>query len=560
MGKGRRKITFAKAKALSPMRKLLLYIVIASLTSISSLVSAQTKVELLNADVLEYKEAVFGKVRRLIGNVSFKQEDVTMFCDSAYQNEEDNSFTAYNNVKIYQGDSVSMFGDTLFYEGDTRQALLKGEVVTLQDGQMTLTTDAIRYDAVNGVGYYTTGGTIINKENNLVSQIGTYDTKSKTFGFKQDIVLKNPEYIMYSDTLQYNTESRIAYFFGPSDIYSTKDSNHVYCENGWYDTKINYSQFSINSYIETKDKKLSADSMVYTGKTGIDRAYRNILLVDTTNKIEIRGQLGEYNRKANIAWVTKAPNAAMQVEDDTLFITADTLKTTYDTAEKNRTLYTYYNTRFFKKDLQGVCDSLQYSFKDSVINMEVNPIVWSDNNQITADSIRVYMKNGGIHSIKMMLNTFIVSEKDSGDKYNQIKGKNAEAFFKDKKLKQVNVYKDVQNVYYVEEDTGKYIGMQTIICGEMKIILEKNKVSKVHYYLEPEGDMHPMDKIPAGEDKLDGFVWHENVRPQSREDVTPVYDPTKKPAPKKVTPTKKKETDEVVEVETIAPKTKDENE
>ncbi len=560
MGKGRRKITFAKAKALSPMRKLLLYIVIASFTSISSLVNAQTKVELLNADVLEYKEAVFGKVRRLIGNVSFKQEDVTMFCDSAYQNEEDNSFTAYNNVKIYQGDSVSMFGDTLFYEGDTRQALLKGEVVTLQDGQMTLTTDAIRYDAVNGIGYYTTGGTIVNKENNLVSQIGTYDTKSKTFGFKQDIVLKNPEYIMYSDTLQYNTESRIAYFFGPSDIYSTKDSNHVYCENGWYDTKINYSQFSINSYIETKDKKLSADSMVYTGKTGIDRAYRNILLVDTTNKIEIRGQLGEYNRKANIAWVTKAPNAAMQVEDDTLFITADTLKTTYDTAEKNRTLYTYYNTRFFKKDLQGVCDSLQYSFKDSVINMEVNPIVWSDNNQITADSIKVYMKNGGIHSIKMMLNTFIVSEKDSGDKYNQIKGKNAEAFFKDKKLKQVNVYKDVQNVYYVEEDTGKYIGMQTIICGEMKIILEKNKVSKVHYYLEPEGDMHPMDKIPAGEDKLDGFVWHENIRPQSREDVTPVYDPTKKPAPKKVKPTKQKETDEVVEVETIAPKTKDENE
>jgi lipopolysaccharide export system protein LptA len=560
MGKGRRKITFAKVKALSPMRKLLLYIVIASFTSISSLVNAQTKVELLNADVLEYKEAVFGKVRRLIGNVSFKQEDVTMFCDSAYQNEEDNSFTAYNNVKIYQGDSVSMFGDTLFYEGNTRQALLKGEVVTLQDGQMTLTTDAIRYDAINGVGYYTTGGTIVNKENNLVSQIGTYDTKSKTFGFKQDIVLKNPEYIMYSDTLQYNTESRIAYFFGPTDIYATKDSNHVYCENGWYNTKINYSQFSINSYIETKDKKLSADSMVYTGKTGIDRAYRNILLVDTTNKIEIRGQLGEYNRKANIAWVTKAPNAAMQVEDDTLFITADTLKTSYDTAEKNRTLYTYYNTKFFKKDLQGVCDSLQYSFKDSVINMEVNPIVWSDNNQITADSIRVYMKSGGIHSIKMMLNTFIVSEKDSGDKYNQIKGKNAEAFFKDKKLKQVNVYKDVQNVYYVEEDTGKYIGMQTIICGEMKIILEKNKVSKVHYYLEPEGDMHPMDKIPAGEDKLDGFVWHENIRPLSREDVTPIYDPTKKPAPKKVTPTKQKETDEVVEVETIAPKTKDENE
>lgn len=554
MGKGRRKITFAKVKVLHPMIKNLIhifFIIVLLVLAINS--NAQTQVEILNAEYLDYHQANYGKVKRLIGNVEIKQDDITMFCDSAYVYEVDNSFTAFDNVKIYQGDSVSMFGDSLFYEGNTRQALLKGEVVTLQDGQMTLTTDAIRYDAVNGIGYYTTGGTIVNKENNLVSQIGTYYTKTKTFEFKQKVVLKNPEYTMFSDTLQYHTDTRTAYFFGPTDIYATKDTNHVYCENGWYNTKINYSQFSKNSYIETKDKKLSADSMVYTGKTGIDRAYGNIHLIDTTNKIEIRGQLGEYNRIKNIAWVTQAPNAIMQVENDSLFITADTLKTWFDTARQNRTLYTYHNTKFYKKDLQGACDSLQYSFKDSVINMEINPVVWSDNNQITADSIRVYMKDGGVKTIEMKLNTFIVSEKDSGDKYNQIKGKNAIAYFQSKKLKQVNIYKDVQNVYYVEEDTGKYIGMQTIICGEMTIVLENNKVSKVHYYLEPDGDMYPMDKIPQGKDKLEGFIWQIDRRPLSRKDVTPVYDPNKKPEPKKVVNPVKQKTVNEVDFETEAP-------
>lgn len=536
MGKGDIKITFAKVMALNPMGKhIFKTLFIFFLVSCAIDANSQTKIEIKHADYGDYNKNAYGDVNRLIGNVELKQDDITMFCDSAYVYRETNSFTAFNNIKIYQGDSVSMFGDSLFYEGNTRQALLKGEIVTLNDGQMTLTTDAIRYDALNGVGYYTTGGTIVNRENNLVSKIGTYDTKSKTFGFKKDITLKNPEYVMYSDTLQYNTVSQIAYFFGPTNIYAEKDSTHIYCENGWYNTKINYSQFSINSYVETKDKKLSADSMVYTGKTGIDRAYRNILLVDTTNKIEIRGQLGQYNRNTNIAWVTRAPNAQMMVEGDTLFITADTLKTWFDSTRQNRTLYTYHNTKFFKKDIQGVCDSLQYSFNDSVINLEVNPVVWSESNQITADTIRLYMKDGQMSSIKMFKNTFIAAEKDSGLRYNQIKGRNAEGFFAYKKLRRVDVNNDVENIYYVEEDTGKYLGMQKIACGNLSIIIADNKITEVRYYLDPQGDLHPMDQIPAGEEQLKGFTWLAERRPKNRADVTPTYVPpvAKAEAPKK---------------------------
>lgn len=525
MGKGRGKFTITGNTALMHcmyLKRLLFSLIF---LVIGGAAFGQTKVEVLNADYLDYKEAVYGKVRRLIGNVGFRQDDVTMYCDSAYQNEEDNSFKAFNNIRIYQGDSVSMFGDTLDYDGNLRKALLRGKTVTLHDGDMTLTTDIINYDANEGIGYYTTGGHIVNKENNLTSTIGTYDTKSKTFGFKDSVVLKNPEYTMYCDTLQYNTASRYAYFFGPTRIYDNSDSSMVYCENGWYNTAINYSQFSKNSYILTKDKKLSADSMVYTGKTGIDQAYRNILLVDTTNKIEIRGQRGTYNRNTNQAWVTEAASGAIKVEDDTLFMTADTLKTWYDSTRKNRTLYAYHNTRYFKKDMQGLCDSLQYSFNDSVINMEGSPVLWSEQNQITADTIRVYMKNGQINRLEMLKNTFVVSEKDT-TKYNQVRGRNAEGYFKDRKLREVLVNSDVENIYYIEEDTGKYIGMNKIVCGNLKLVIHENKVHEVRYYNGPTGNMYPMDQLPA-EVRLKGFKWLKEKRPLSKADVTPVYIPKK---------------------------------
>jgi lipopolysaccharide export system protein LptA len=536
MGKGEIKITFAKVMALSRMSKHhLQFIFIALFMGLSFFAKAQTQIEFLGADYGDYDETQFGKVNRLIGNVRFKHEDVTMFCDSAYLYKETNSFEAFNNVRIYQGDSVSLFGDTMYYNGNTRHALMKGKVVTLSDNEMTLTTDIVNYDAPTGIGYYTTGGHIVNKENNMVSREGNYDTKAKTFIFKDSIILTNPEYVMYSDTLHYNTETRFAYFFGPTRIINIKDSTIVYCENGWYNTKINYSQINKNAYIFTEDKKLFADSMVYTGKTAVDEAFGNIYLVDTTNKIEIRGQRGTYNRNTNKAWITQAPMAAMQAENDTLFVTADTLLTTYDTLTKNRTLYTYHKTKFFKKDLQGTCDSLQYSFKDSVINMEVNPIVWSDNNQITADTLRVYMKDGQMSSIKMLKNVFIAMQRDSL-KYNQVKGRNAQAYFANKKLRVVTVNQDVENVYYVEEDTGKYIGMQRVICGSLRIVVDSNKVTEVHYQLSPTGVLHPMDKIPAGEDRLKGFAWLDAQRPKSKEDITPVYIAPK--APEKTAPAK----------------------
>ncbi len=112
----------------------------------------KTKVELLNANTLEYDESLGKNVRRLIGDVRLKHEDALMTCDSAYMYSETNSFDAFGNVHIYQGDSVQLFGDSLKYNGNTRKAQLNGNV-KLIDKDMTLTSTNLNYDRKTKMGY-----------------------------------------------------------------------------------------------------------------------------------------------------------------------------------------------------------------------------------------------------------------------------------------------------------------------------------------------------------------------------------------------------------------------
>ena len=120
-----------------------------------------TKIELIHADSLNYDKEVNQNVRRLVGNVSLKHEDAIMNCDSAYLFAETNSMEAFGRIRINQGDTVSLVGDHLNYDGNTSTAVVTGSVI-LTDRKMTLTTDKINYNRKSGLASYTTGGKIVD--------------------------------------------------------------------------------------------------------------------------------------------------------------------------------------------------------------------------------------------------------------------------------------------------------------------------------------------------------------------------------------------------------------
>ena len=466
----------------------------------------QSTIELLGADVIEYDQE-FVDAERVKGNVRFKQDQVLMNCDSAYFYRKDNRIEAYGNIYIRQRDTFNLWGDYLEYDGDKKQAYVRDNV-RLRDQDMQLTTDMVQYDVEAKIAFYTTGGRIVNGSDRLTSKQGRYYSRSKTFFFKDRVLLVNPEYQMKSDTLSYNTFSKVAYFYGPTYIYS--EENTIFCRYGWYNTNENTSQFSKGVWIQGKDNKLVADSLLYNRNTGIGQAFRNITLIDTVEQIKIEGQYGISYRKTGKTMVTGNPLAIKYFEDDSLFVKADTLIDLADTT--GRRLSAFYNTKIHKTDMQGVSDSLIYSFTDSTISMLGKPVLWTEENQITGDTLVVYRKNGSLKRLEVIEEAFIVSYVQP-EVYNQIDGNDMTAYFNQNKLHKVNVQGNGQSVYYVKENDTAYTGVNHMVCSDMLIYVEDNTVSDVRYYDSPKGGFYPVTDFPSDKKKLPNFVWYPNKRP-----------------------------------------------
>ncbi len=499
-------------------RSLLFFLLLCS----GILVQAQSKVELLGANELTGIEKDGVSLMRLVGNVSFKQDNAIMRCDSAYQNKKENTFEAFGNVSINENDSLQLNSRYLKYYGNDKKAFVRDQVY-MTDGQMTLTTDQLDYDLKTRIAYYSTGGHVVNQDNVLDSRIGSYNANSKTFGFKKKVVLVNPEYVLKTDTLQYNTLSKTAFFFGPTTI-DSKDG-FIYCENGWYNTYSQRARFSRNAYAINKEYRLSADSMIYGGKMGIDTALSNIWMKDTVNHLVISGQKAVYNRNTSIAVVTKNPMASVLMDGDSLHIVGDTLRSTSDSL-KRKSIYAFHKVRFFGKDLQGICDSLHYSQLDSMIYMENDPVLWNETRQMRADSIHVRVVKGKVERADFIDKAMIIEEVDTL-LYNQIRGNLINAWFTEKHLSEVYVQGNAENVYFQEEegkepqDTATLSSMNYVICTDIRLRFDTaGKAEEILYIEKPEGTDYPINQLPGGEkQQLKGFDWRVEERPRSKADL-----------------------------------------
>ena len=475
----------------------------------TSSVAGKTKIEIIGADELVYDQEI-GRYQMCRGNVRFKQGNVFMDCDSARFYEDINKIEAFSHIYIRQKDTLNLWGDYLEYDGDIRQAKVSKNV-RLTDGKMKLTTSEINYDLVDKIGYYTTGGDIVNGEDKLYSQKGTYYSRTKEFFFKDSVKLTNPEYVMTSDTLKYNTVSKVATFFGPTYIHS--EENVIFCNYGWYNTDKEISQFSKGAYIEGKQNKLLADSMMYYRSTGLGEAFGNLKLTDTVEQITITGEYGKYQRFTKTTLITGNPQAIKITDEDSLFLKADTLVDLADTSADRR-LIAYRQVRLFKSDLQAVSDSLEYNFTDSTIGFYQNPILWTDSNQITGDTILVFRNADGIEKVQAFNNGFIV-EKDVNGLYNQISGKTLDAFFVTGKINRIEVNGSGQSVYYAKEDSTQYSGVNDVVCGKMIIYIDTtNQVRTISFLDQPKATFYPLESFPSSKSRLPGFVWKASIRPK----------------------------------------------
>lgn len=474
------------------------------------------RIELRHADVLEYDESLGQKARRLLGNVAFEHEGALMYCDSAYL-YENNSLDAFSNVRINKGDSIKLFCQKLNYNGDSELAKARVKV-RMEDRKMTVISEALDYDMANDQAWYLDNGTVLSAENTLTSRIGYYFSKMEEAFFKDDVKLVNSRYTLWADTLRYNARTEVAFFLGPTRIESKE--NTVLCTRGWYDTDRDISQFSHRPTMLSKDQSIIGDSIYYNKNYGFGKALGNVEVADTSEKVLLTGGRAKYFEKGSVVLMTDSALMVQDMGGDSLHLHGDTLLSIVDTLLDRRILFAFHRTKFFKSDMQGKCDSLVYSYVDSTIRLYDDPLIWSDENQLTSDSTWIQMRNGRADKLYMKQNALIISEEDSTlGLYNQIKGREMVGHFRDSRLHRVDVDGDGETVYYGSEEGTAPENVNQAKSSRLYIIIEANKVKQITFLSQPDATLYPIKDVKPAEMRLEGFRWRIAERPMKVEDI-----------------------------------------
>jgi lipopolysaccharide export system protein LptA len=630
----------------------------------------------LHADLYTYDRKIIANAERLIGNVVMSHGNVIMYCDSAYSYKDSNKVDAFGHVHIIQADTLHIYGNKTKYDGNTKIARVKGNV-KMVNKSIVLTTDELIYDMKANVGYYDTGGKIVDTANVLVSKIGRYYSREDLCFFKDSVKVTNKDFVLRADTLKYNTKTERAFIVGPTHIVGTTKEGTLYSERGWYDTRTNIAELYKASKIMGKEQSLQGDTIFYARKTGFGKARSKVLLSDTTNHVIITGRTGVYNEKTKIAFVTDSAIFMQYTSKDTLFMHADTLKSVpdvsknevaekivnkaivpkssgskkndpgkltagkldtairklnilndstlakidsakiSDTAAKllekiaetktdtinqvktdtvnvnqkipvpveklalalkdsawalkdtvklkpdtlvsllvkpskkdtaavvadtskneNKLFMAYHRVRFYKKDLQGLCDSLSYQMKDSLMRLFKDPVLWSDVHQMTAEKIEYRPHKPDPSIARLDNNGFIISREDS-IKFNQISGKTLVGYIYKNELKNIEVNGNAVTLYYIK-NKDQYSGMNKLESSKISVTMVNSKIDNIDFFPSPEGKSIPLKDLTPEDSKLKGFEWREGEKPRNRFDLYPVDEKRKKNAGSEKKPATKK--------------------
>ena len=484
---------------------------------VSAYAQQTRKVEILHANSLEYDKSIGENVNRLLGKVVFRHEDFYMFCDSAYFYFDTNTIKAFNNIRIKQGDSILLIGKYLEYNGDTRIAKMRDSVIFMHNKSF-LITDSLDYDRNLDMAYYYFKGRIYDGENKLRSKRGYYYTRFRDYYAVDSVVLINPQYTMFSDTLRYNTETAISYFYGPTNIVA--DSNFIYCENGFYNTRTDEAGFSENAWLRSGSNFLKGDSLFYNRRIRFGEAFKNVSIIDTVENINAYGDYGYFYENPQKAMLTEKALIEYYFDDDVVYLHSDTVFIYVDTADF-RHIKAFYKVQAYKTDFQLACDSLYFNSQDSILKLFFNPVVWGKNSQLTGDFIQVHFKDKKADWFFVDGNSFAVMqvEQDTA-KFNQVLSRTMLGTINDNKIETIDLKNDCQTIYYViDEDTDEITAYNKIVSSNMKVAFEDNKLKMIWFYENPKGETIPIEQLKNEQLFLRGFRWLEEFRPKTKDDI-----------------------------------------
>lgn len=507
-----------------------------------------------HADVLHKQDRDSFMV--LSGTVHFSKGAMQMYCDSAHYYPTSESMDAFGNVRMQQGDTLFIYADELNYDGLREIAYLyadEGKDVRMINRNVRLNTPEFTYDMVDERGYYTNGGVLTDPQNRLVSVEGEYLPATKEANFYIDVHLHRIDgrdtLDIYSDTMYYDTRTRIAEFYSPTEIISGRGTIHT--TEGVYDTRNNQAQLFKHSTVHTDSTStLTGDTILYDRDRGYGEAFGNVDITDSARQTTLRGTYGYYNRLVDSAFVTGRALAMEYSRGDTLYmhgryiksiLDIDTIRTTVtdtiappagspDTVQpqiikreivstdSTHVFTAWPRVRFYRSDMQGLCDSMIFVQRDSTLHLHHHPVVWSDDRQIFGNRIILYLNDSTID--RALLPDFaFTAQHIEDDYYNQLTGKVMEAWFNGGELSRLDVSNSVEAIFYPEENDSTINKMVNLQTANMRGWFEKRALIRMKTWPESNGRVTPLYLAKRSDLLLSKFQWYGTLRPRDSQDI-----------------------------------------
>lgn len=481
----------------------------------------------------------------LAGNVKLKQGTSLFFCDSCVINNNTKTFEAWGNVHINDADTVNVYSNHLRYLINRKLAYLDGGV-RLTDGKGTLTTPDLEYDMTTDIGIYKNGGKVVNKKTVLTSKEGYYYAGLRDVYFKNNVELKDPAYYIKTDSLLYNTESQTTRFIAQTFIRDSSGRT-IETKEGYYNIATGKAEFGGRPIIKDGNLTITANSIMNDDSTGISQARGNVIIIDTAQKTTIlAGEVFRDNKNDRML-ATRKPLMIIKQDEDSIFVTADTLfsarltdlyskkdslvkdtitgtkvinvKNNKENKDStNRYFEAYRNVRIFSDSMQAVSDSLFYSFRDSTFRLFQDPVLWSKENQITGDTVFLFTKNKKADKIEVYENSFMVNRLDP-EVFNQIKSTRMDGYFTDGKLDSIRAAGLAETIYFIQDDDSAYTGINESKCDVMDIYFGTETLEKVVFRSSVTGTIWPMKQKDPKQMRLPNFQWLDERRPKSKYDL-----------------------------------------
>lgn len=494
------------------------------------------RIFLERADELRAKQGVDYQI--VVGNVEFRKGDMFMYCDSAHFYDNPGALQAFGNVHMEQGDTLFVYADQLDYADSTQLAVLyadPGKKVKLINRDVTLTTDIFNYDLAIDLGFYEVGGVLTDLKNRLDSRYGEYSPTSKDALFRDNVHLNslqnNDTLDIYTDDMLYNTLTHIAILDTTSTIIASDGT--IYTTRGVYNTETSQADLYRRSLVVASNgNTLTGDTLYYDKNIGFGEAFGNIELTDTTNKVMLCGDYGYYFEVADSAMVTgHALAKEYSSGTDTLYMHSDTIRTylvispakaindsVMQPADTTHHLIAAPHVRFFRNDLQGLCDSMTFVQRDSMMYLNYHPVIWNENKQIFGNTIQVHLRDSTADWAKLPEFGFMAEWVDE-EFYNQLTGKEMYATFANRTIRHLDVSGNVQAIMLPQENDSTYNKIANIESSFLAADFKNQTIERMKMWPETSGTMTPLYLAKKSLYYLPQFRWFEPLRPTSPQDV-----------------------------------------